>query len=249
MYVEGESAGAAPPADLVTPTVRTNFADAALWVGSLETDDKGFAEVSLDMPENLTTWKIKVWGIGHGTKVGSGEAEVITQKDLIIRLQAPRFFIEKDEVILSANVHNYLANEKRVSVELELPTDEVQPLTDSVVQISIPAGGEQRVDWRVRVLREGTTTIRMKALTDEESDAVEMQFPCHVHGMLKTESWAGTVRPDAESAQVTIRVPNERRVEQSVLEVRYSPTLAGAPCGAESIPRQVLRKCATHDRD
>ena len=228
MYAEGEAGGAAPPSDLVAPTVRTNFADAALWVGALDTDDKGHAEVSLDMPENLTTWKIKVWGIGHGTKVGSGEAEVITQKDLIIRMQAPRFFVEKDEVVLSANVHNYLANEKRVSVELELPTDELQPLTDSVVQVSIPAGGEQRVDWRVRVLREGTTTIRMKALTDEESDAVEMQFPCYVHGMLKTESWAGTVRPDAESAQVAIRVPNERRVEQSVLEVRYSPTLAGA---------------------
>ncbi|MCA9170781.1 MAG: alpha-2-macroglobulin, partial [Planctomycetales bacterium] len=89
-------------------------------------------------------------------------------------------------------------------------------------------GGEQRVDWRVRVLREGTTTIRMKALTDEESDAVEMQFPCHVHGMLKTESWAGTVRPEADSARVTIQVPSERRIEQSVLEVRYSPTLAGA---------------------
>ncbi|HUG70455.1 MAG TPA: alpha-2-macroglobulin family protein, partial [Pirellulaceae bacterium] len=151
-----------------------------------------------------------------------------TQKDLIIRLQAPRFFIEKDEVVLSANVHNYLTSEKRVSVELELPTDELQPLTDNVVQVSVPAGGEQRVDWRVRVLREGTTTVRMTALTDEESDAIEMQFPCYVHGMLKTESWAGTVRPNAENAQVTIRVPSERRIEQSVLEVRYSPTLAGA---------------------
>lgn len=224
----GESGDGAPTPTPIPPTVRTNFADTALWVGTLDTDDKGRAEVSLAMPENLTTWKIKVWGIGHGTKVGSGEAEVITQKDLIIRLQAPRFFIEKDEVVLSANVHNYLTTEKQVSVELELPTDELQPLTDNVVQVKIPAGGEQRVDWRVRVVREGTTTIRMKALTDEESDAIEMQFPCHVHGMLKTESWAGTVRPDADSAQVTIRVPSERRVEQSVLEIRYSPTLAGA---------------------
>jgi len=213
---------------LVEPTVRTNFADTALWVGTLNTDDEGMAEVSLDMPENLTTWKVKVWGMGRGTRVGSGDAEVITRKDLIIRLQAPRFLIQKDEVVLSANVHNYLASAKDVTVSLELPTDELEPLNDVVARITVPANGEQRVDWRVRVLREGTTTIRMKALTDEESDAVEMKLPCYVHGMLKTESWAGTVRPEADSAKVTINVPSERRPEETRLEIRYSPTLAGA---------------------
>ena len=56
--------------------MRTKFADTALWVGALTTDDNGLAEVALNMPENLTTWRIKVWGMGHGTRVGQGEAEV-----------------------------------------------------------------------------------------------------------------------------------------------------------------------------
>ena len=68
------------------------------------------------MPENLTGWKVKVWAMGHGTKVGQGEAEVVTKKDLLVRLQAPRFFVQKDEVVLSANVHNYLKTEKKVDV-------------------------------------------------------------------------------------------------------------------------------------
>ena len=67
------------------------------------------------MPENLTAWKVKVWAMGHGTKVGQGEAEVVTKKDLLVRLQAPRFFVEKDEVVLSANVHNYLKTDKKVA--------------------------------------------------------------------------------------------------------------------------------------
>ena len=58
------------------------------------------------MPENLTTWKINAWAMGPGTKVGQGEAEIVTTKDLLVRLQAPRFFVQKDEVVLSANVHN-----------------------------------------------------------------------------------------------------------------------------------------------
>ena len=33
--------------------------------------------------------------MGHGTKVGQGEAEVVTKKNLIVRLQAPRFFVRE----------------------------------------------------------------------------------------------------------------------------------------------------------
>ena len=94
--------------------------------------------------------------------------------------------------------------------------------------VEIAAGSEHRVDWRVKVAHEGQAVIRMKALTDEESDAAQMSFPAYVHGMLKMEAFAGAIRPDQEKAQVVVRVPAERKPEQSRLEVRYSPTLAGA---------------------
>ena len=42
---------------------------------------QGEAEVSLTMPEYPATWKVKVWAMGHGTKVGQAEAEIITAKD------------------------------------------------------------------------------------------------------------------------------------------------------------------------
>ncbi len=260
---DGRRSGGAGLAPLVQPTIRTNFADTALWVGSLTTNEKGEAEVSLDMPENLTTWKIKVWGMGHGTKVGEGSAEVVTRKDVIVRLQAPRFFVEKDEVVLSANVHNYLKTKKKVQVALELSGSEpgavaefvrIQPpdkrLSDnapgnsrnshefryleliggekSVREIEVPAGEESRVDWRVKVAREGQAVVRMKALTDEESDAVEQKFPVYVHGMLKMDSFSGALRPKDQVGHITMIVPAERRQSESLLEVRYSPTLAGA---------------------
>jgi hypothetical protein len=255
-----------PGAPLVQPTVRKNFADTALWVAALTTDKDGTADVSLDMPESLTTWKVRVWGMGHGTKVGQGDAEVVTKKDLIVRMQAPRFFVQKDEVVLSANVHNYLKNKKSVRVELELdgqlatarvarpesskgvanssgscttpfedsgratPTRDLPlvVLGDSSRTIEIDAGGEASVDFRVRVTDEGEAVVRMKALSDEDSDAMEMRFPVYIHGMLKTESWAGAIRPHQDGGKFTVRVPVERRPEQTRLEVRYSPTLAAA---------------------
>ncbi|MFW5693286.1 MAG: alpha-2-macroglobulin family protein, partial [Thermoguttaceae bacterium] len=223
----GADPGAAPMAEA---TVRTEFADTALWVGAVTTAKNGTAEVELDMPENLTTWRIKVWGMGHGTRVGEGFTDVVTRKDLILRLQSPRFFVQSDEVVLSANVHNYLAAKKQVQVKLELEGDVLEPLDAGALTqtVEIEPNGEQRVDWRVKVLDEGEATVRMFALTDEESDAMEMKFPSFIHGMLKMEARSGVIRPDQDRAEMAFTVPAERRPEQSRLEVRYSPTLAGA---------------------
>ena len=226
--------GAAPaevaggPSGAVEPTVRTKFADTAFWAASIATDQGGMAEVEIDMPENLTGWKIKTWAMGHGTKVGEASAEVVTFKNLILRLQAPRFFVEKDEVVLSANIHNYLENDKEVTAVLELDGGTLEMMDKAQKKVKIGANGEQRVDWRVKVVREGEATVRMKALTDEESDAMEMKFPVYVHGMLKMDSFSGVLRPEQEKGSVTFEVPKERRIDQSRLEVRYSPTLAGA---------------------
>ncbi len=216
------------PSPGVEPVVRKNFADTAFWAASLTTGPDGVAEVAFTMPENLTGWKVKAWAMGHGTKVGQGEAEVTTKKDLLVRLQAPRFFVEKDEVVLSANVHNYLPSDKSVRVSLELEGGTLAVEGQPIQTVQVAAKGEQRVDWRVAVKHEGEAVVRVKAVTDEESDAMELRFPSYVHGMLKTESFAGALRPEDQVGKLTFNVPAERRVNESRLEVRYSPTLAGA---------------------
>ena len=116
--------------------------------------------------------------------------------DLLIRMQAPRFFVEKDEVTLSANVHNYLKNEKEVQVAIELEGNSLEVIKNDKASktITIEAGGEKRVDWLVKAVREGEASITMKALTAEESDAMQMSYPGLVHGMLKTESCSGALR-------------------------------------------------------
>jgi uncharacterized protein YfaS (alpha-2-macroglobulin family) len=212
------------------PLVRKKFADTAFWTGSLMTDYNGMADIELDMPENLTGWKIKTWAMGHGTKVGEGTKEVVTFKNLLLRLQAPRFFIEKDEVVLSANIHNYLKTKKDVKAVLEIEGNTLELIDKNSASryIKIEPNGEKRVNWRVKVIKEGEAIVRMKALTDEESDAMQMSFPVYVHGMLKTDSFSGVIRPDKNKGIITINVPKERRIDESRLEIRYSPTLAGA---------------------
>ncbi len=153
---EGEPGAAVP----VQPVVRTNFADTAYWAAALSTAADGTAEVEFPLPESLTTWKVKAWTMGPGTRVGQGETEVITSKDLLVRLQAPRFFVQKDEVVLSANVHSKLKTKKSVQVVLECEGSVLQLLDSPSQAVEIAAGGERRVDWRVKVAHEGQAVIR-----------------------------------------------------------------------------------------
>ena len=56
----------------------------------------------------------------------------------------------------------------------------------------------------------------MFALTDEESDAMEVKFPIITHGILKQDSFSGAIRSEEETAAQTVEftVPKERKPEQ-----------------------------------
>ena len=228
-------AGGLQPGEPPNIAIRTNFADTALWAATLKSGPDGTGEVELTMPESLTTWKATLWSMSPGTRVGQGSAEVVTRKDLIVRLQAPRFFTQTDEVVLSANIHNYFKVAKDVQVRIGIPLPYLEHVAppgrgdrsfDQIVHI--PAGGEKRVDWLVRVMQPGTVTVSVVAVSGEDSDAMQLSFPAYVHGMLKTESYSGALRPDEKGSSLTFNVPQDRLPEQSRIEVRYSPSVASA---------------------
>lgn len=221
---KAETGSEAPP-----PMIRSNLADSAVWVVNFVTDDKGEGEINFAMPDNLTTWKLRSWVVGPQTQVGEAAVEVSTRKNLMVRLQAPRFFVEKDEVVISANVHNEMDTAQEVKASLELEGGVLEFVTPSLPSLaSLPPQSEKRLDWRVRVTGEGEAKVRVTALAKGDSDAMEMTFPAFTHGMLKTDSWSLALRPNQASGSITIKVPEERNPEQSRLEVRYSPTLAMA---------------------
>ena len=47
-------------------TVRTNFADSALWVGNVLVSEEGVVDVPFDMPENLTS--VENSNVGNGCR-------------------------------------------------------------------------------------------------------------------------------------------------------------------------------------
>src|SRR5262249_13231903 len=151
--------------------------------------------------------------------------------NLIALLEAPRFFVERDEVVLSANVHNYLAHGKNVKAELIVPADLFEFMGESAgkpgfrdqdgnehftAEAKIGANGEHRFDWPLRVVKPGLARITVKALTDEESDGMRMTFPVLVHGIKKTVAQSGSIRGmNEESRTMDLNLPSEIDPEQS----------------------------------
>jgi uncharacterized protein YfaS (alpha-2-macroglobulin family) len=183
------------------------------------------------MPDNLTTWKISGWAVGAKTEVGSVEIKAVTRRNLLVRLQTPRFLVQRDEAVLSAIVNNDFVVDKKVRVKIEIDGQTQLEMMSGVAEeqiVLVKAHGQIRVDWRARAMAEGDVKLRVSAIADDASDAVEQSLPILVHGFLKTDSFAGTVRRDKDNSKVTLIVPAERLVEQSELVVRVSPTLAMA---------------------
>ncbi|TWT42745.1 alpha-2-macroglobulin family protein [Botrimarina hoheduenensis] len=217
------------------PTLRTNFADTALWVGAVVTDADGFAVLPITLPESLTAWRVRVWAISDGVRVGEGSAEVVTRKDLMVRLQMPRQLVEGDTATLSAVVHNKLTTPQSVTVWLEAAGESLKLPSDARRVVPIPAGAEQRIDWTVQASTAGETPVQVfaEARPNPEadlvaSDGVQLPLTVLVHGSLRTETFSATLGPDQRQATLELVVPEKRRVETTRLELRYTPTLVGA---------------------
>lgn len=233
---DGAALGGGADEGLVQPQLRSEFADTALWLAALETDADGRASFSLAMPENLASWRARTWTMANGTRVGEGETTVETRKNVIVRPQAPRFLTQKDQVILSANLHNRLPRAKTAKVELLLEGGLLAPAdgTEMVRSIELAAGGEARVDWLVNALRPGRARVVMRILTDAESDAAETFVPVLLHGARRVEGFGGVLDGDAAETTIALTVPAERLAERSRLEVSFSPSLL--PSLLEALP-------------
>lgn len=220
-----------PASPMAQAAVRSNFADTAVWIPAATTNAHGDAEIEFNFPDNITKWCITARAITTDVRVGAAEGSTITRKNLIVRIQAPRFFIDRDRVTLSANIHNYLSSAKQARVELfvdneVLSADDNSRADNSLVRtIQIDKDGEQRIDWSIKLHKPGTATIRVVAQTDEESDAQQISLPVLVHGVEKLTVNSGTLM-DSGSSDVRLNLPEMRRKGMSVLNVQLSPSLA-----------------------
>ncbi|MGC2287578.1 MAG: MG2 domain-containing protein [Candidatus Acidiferrum sp.] len=215
-----------PEETLVQPKVRKMFPDTALWLADVHTDASGRAEAQLTFPDSLTTWRATVRGVTVDTKVGLATNDVIVRKNLMVRLAVPRFFRQGDEVTVSAIVHNYLATAKTVHVSLDLKGLDI--LAGQTTAVGVPSRGETKVDWRVRAQSVHEADLLAKALTNEESDAMEITLPVIPVGVKLTDAKSGSIAGADQEENTVIILPGNPNQSSPTLDITLSPSLAGS---------------------
>jgi hypothetical protein len=214
-----------PGSDLVVPKVRKAFPDTAYWNPNVHTGPDGHARVEFNFPDALTTWRTTIRAMTDDGKAGGVVTRVLVRKNLIVRLSAPRFFRQGDEVTLRVIAHNYLATVKDVTFALDVMGLEV--IGDQTQKVTIPAKGESYVDWRVRAHTTGNVVLTAKALTNEESDALEMTLPILPYGVKQRAAGSGVVFSGTGQSQWSYNYPANSDSGTRTITITVAPSVAG----------------------
>ncbi|MEE8269977.1 MAG: alpha-2-macroglobulin family protein, partial [Nitrospinaceae bacterium] len=173
--------------------VRSDFRSTILWKPSIKTGKDGNATVKVQFADSLTQWRATARVVSKTNQFGIDTTQVRTQNPLIVRLQAPRFFVVGDHLTLSAIINNNTQEEMIVRPSLDAQGLKVighidrsgKPVKGKIGPTKVPAHGERRVDWLVSVAQPGHAKIRVSAKSSKQGDAMEKSFIIHAHGIEK----------------------------------------------------------------
>ena len=215
--------GAPPPAPGQEPAVqvRSDFRSTILWLPDVKTDADGTATVKVKYPDSLTTWSATARAASTGNQFGMGNASTRTKQPLIVRLQAPRFFVVGDQVTVSAVINNNTDQAMRVTPALDA---EGLSVTGQATPVEVKANSETRVDWQVNVTHASEARLKVEARGAQYADAMEKRFTIFEHGIEKFVSRSGKMRSD--SVAIKLDIPKERRANSTNLTVQIAPSMA-----------------------
>ena len=190
-------------ADNSTVQIRKNFNETAFFFPDLHTNDKGEIEFSFTIPEALTQWKLQTLAHTKDLSTAIATKSIVTQKQLMVQPNAPRFFRQGDSLVLVSKIVNLSGDSLKGTAQLQLlnaatlePVDDAFQNKLPVQNFSVPAGQSISVSFPVIIPMQYTDalTYRIIAKAGDVSDGEEMALPVLTNRMLVTESFPINMR-------------------------------------------------------
>ncbi|MEZ7497386.1 MG2 domain-containing protein [Flavobacterium sp. Arc3] len=215
---------------------RKNLSETAFFYPHLKTDHKGNMSFNFNSPEALTAWKLRL--LAHNKNAVSGYLEkiVITQKDIMVTPNFPRFFREKDSITITTKIANLTKEPKTGIAVLQLfdattmKSIDVKMLNEkNVKNYTVSAYGNTTVSWNIYVPG-GLQGVQYKVLakSGNYSDGEENILPVLTNSILVTESMPIWFRENSKKEYTFENLKNNNsttlRNHQFTLEYTSNPT-------------------------
>ncbi|TMI91965.1 MAG: hypothetical protein E6H08_12635 [Bacteroidetes bacterium] len=177
--------------------IRKNFNETAFFFPDLRTNDNGDIEFSFTLPEALTRWKFQALAHTKDLSFGYSSKEIVTQKQLMVQSNAPRFLREGDRMEFSAKIVNLTDKELTGQAELQLfdaaTNESVSGWFNNMYPnqyFTVAAGQSEPVVFPIQVpyLFDQALVWRVVARAGDVSDGEEAAMPVLTNRTLVTET-------------------------------------------------------------
>lgn len=197
----GEESGKEPEIRL-----RSDFSETVFFHPHLESDENGLIQLKFNAPQSLTKWKFMALATSEDLKIGSLTEEVVTQKQLMITPNYPRFVREGDKLTFQVKVNLIDTTIFDAYASLEVKNGlSLKPLKVNLKSQKLKIENGQAVArWELEI-PEGMSALQFTAkawgtghnengMTRTHSDGEEKTIPVLPNRMLVTEALPLPVR-------------------------------------------------------
>ena len=193
-------------ADTLQVEARTDLKETAFFFPDLTTDRKGNIHITFESPQALTQWRFMVLAHTEKAEIGLLEKMAVTQKDLSLVPNYPRFFREGDSLVFSTKISNLTADPKTGTAILQaFDAESGKPLDHILVDkkqaqgFQLPPQGDGSVSWRLAIPpRVNAIELKTVARAGDKSDGESIVIPVLSNRTLITESKPFLIRPGSE---------------------------------------------------
>ena len=188
--------------DLRSIKIRRDLSETVFFHPNLLTDENGNIKIQFTAPEALTKWKFM--GFAHGKTCESGftTSYTVTQKDIMVQPNPPRFLREGDRLFFTTKIVNMSdkTQEGRVQINFkDLITEQDMNsslgVIDYVKEFRIKSHISETFSWLLHVQKGmNPLSYTVVAKTDKTSDGETGAMPVLTSRIFLTESFPMHVR-------------------------------------------------------
>jgi hypothetical protein len=180
---------------------RSDFNPLATFAPTVRTGSNGEARVLINLPDNLTRYRVMVVAVdNHGRQFGAGESNITARLPLMVRPSAPRFLNFGDKFELPVVLQNQTDLPMTVDVAARAANLE---LGDAGLRVTVPANDRVEVRFAAATIMAGTVRVQVAAISENHADAATVELPVYT--------------PATSEAFATYGVVDEGAIAQSVL--------------------------------